>query len=165
MASSNMLIRRFSGDTDRAQVHACLIELQDFEREIDPRMPSGDDIAEAYIPDMLRRCTDCAGAILVAEIGRLVVGYVTILTKVSSDEIGAGDHEFGLITDVVVLREHRGKGLGKALLQAAETYAKENGVKWLRIGALAPNKSATTLYSSMGFSGLYVELEKDLQGP
>lgn len=165
MASSNMLIRRFSGDTDRAQVRACLIELQDFEREIDPRMPSGDDIAEAYIPDMLRRCTDCAGAILVAEIGRLVVGYVTILTKVSSDEIGAGDHEFGLITDVVVLREHRGKGLGKALLQAAETYAKENGVKWLRIGALAPNKSATTLYSSMGFSGLYVELEKDLQGP
>ena len=165
MASSNMSIRRFSGDTDRAQVRACLIELQDFERQIDPRMPSGEDIAEAYIPDMLQRCIDSAGAILVAEIDRLVVGYVTILTKVSSDEIGAGDHEFGLITDVVVLREHRGKGLGKALLQAAETYAKENGVKWLRIGALAPNKSATTLYSSMGFSELYVELEKDLQGP
>ncbi len=158
-----MPIRRFSGDTDKAQVRACLIELQDFEREIDPRMPSGEDIAEAYIPDMLQRCRDSAGAILVAEIDRLVIGYVTILTKVSSDEIGAGDHEFGLITVVVVLREHQGKGHGKALLQAAETYARDHGVKWLRIGALAPNKSATTLYSSMGFSGLYVELEKDLQ--
>jgi GNAT superfamily N-acetyltransferase len=159
-----MSIRRFSGHTDKAQVRACLIELQDFERDIDPRMPSGQDIVDIYIPDMLQRCRDCSGAILVAEVDRLVVGYVTILTKVSSDEIGAGDHEFGLITDVVVLQEHRGKGHGKALLQAAETYARDNGVKWLRIGALAPNKSATTLYSSMGFSGLYVELEKDLQG-
>ena len=159
-----MPIRRFSGHTDTAQVRACLIELQDFEREFDPRMPSGEDMGDADIPDMRQRCRDCAGVTLVAEIDQIIVGYVTILTKVSTDEIGAGDHEFGLITDVVVLREHRGKGHGKALLQAAETYAKKNGVKWLRIGALAPNKSATTLYSSMGFFELYVELEKDLQG-
>jgi GNAT superfamily N-acetyltransferase len=157
-----MPIRKFVAHTDTAQVSKCLVELQNFEHSIDPRMPTGEDIVDAYIPDMLQRCKDCLGTILVAEVDGLVIGYITVLARVSSDEIGAGDFEFGLVTDVVVLQEYRGKGYGKQLLEAAELYARANGVKWLRIGALAANQSASAMYSSLGYSGLYVELEKDL---
>ncbi len=157
-----MPIRKFVAHTDTAQVGKCLIELQNFEHNIDPRMPTGEQIVDVYIPDMLQRCKDCLGTILVAEVDGLVVGYVTVLAQVSSDEIGAGDFEFGLVTDVVVLQECRGKGYGKQLLEAAELYARANGVKWLRIGALAANQTASSMYSSLGYSGLYVELEKDL---
>jgi GNAT superfamily N-acetyltransferase len=157
-----MPIRKFVAHTDTAQVSKCLVELQNFEHSIDPRMPTGEDIVDAYIPDMLQRCKDCLGTILVEEVDGLVIGYITILARVSSDEIGAGDFEFGLVTDVVVLQEYRGKGYGKQLLEAAELYARANGVKWLRIGALAANQSASAMYSSLGYSGLYVELEKDI---
>jgi GNAT superfamily N-acetyltransferase len=157
-----MPIRTFAARTDVPRLRQCLIELQNFERALDPRMPSGEDIADVYIPDMLKRCRECNGTVLVAEVDNEVAGYVTIMAKVSSEEIGAGDLEFGLVTDIVVMPGYRRTGLGKDLLAAAETYAKANGVKWLRIGALATNHAAIAMYSSMGFSGLYAELEKDL---
>lgn len=157
-----MPIRKFAARTDVLNLRQCLIELQNFERALDPRMPSGEDIVDDYIADMLRRCRECNGTVLVAEVDNEVAGYVTVMAKVSSEEIGAGDFEFGLVTDIVVLPGYRRTGLGKDLLAAAEAYAKANGVKWLRIGALAANHAAIAMYSSMGFSGLYVELEKDL---
>jgi GNAT superfamily N-acetyltransferase len=160
-----MPIREFVARTDMARVRECLIELQNHERAIDSRMPSGEDIVDAYMPEMLNRCDDCVGKILVAEVDGEIAGYVTILTKVTSEELAAGDFEFGLVSDIVVLQKHRKRGLGRELLDAAETYARTCKVKWLRIGALEGNQAARTLYSSMGFSGLYVELEKDLTGP
>jgi GNAT superfamily N-acetyltransferase len=157
-----MSIRKYSARTDLPRLRQCLIELQNFERNFDPRLPLGEDIVEAYIPDMLQRCKRCGGTVLVADIDGMVAGYVTVMAKVRSEEMGAGDFEFGLITDIVVLPEYRKTGLGKELLAAAEAFAKANGVKWLRIGALTANHAAKDMYSSMGFSGLYVELEKDL---
>lgn len=160
-----MTVRKFSAKTDVPQLRECLVELQNFERNIDPRMPSGESIVNDYIPDMLQRCRDCLGTVLVADVDGQIAGYVTVLARVSSDEIGAGDHEFGLVTDIVVLEQYRKTGLGRELLESAEAYARANGVKWLRIGALDSNQRARAMYESMGFSGLYVELEKNLTTP
>ena len=159
-----MPIREFVAGTDMAPVRECLIELQNHERAIDSRIPSGEDIVDAYLPEMLNRCGNCMGKILVAEVDGEIAGYVTILTKVTSEELAAGDFEYGLVSDIVILQKYRKRGLGRELLDAAETYARACKVKCLRIGALEGNQAARTLYSSMGFSCLYVELEKDLTG-
>ena len=140
----------------------CLIELQDFEVELDPRMPSGSDIVDEYVPHMLEQCDKCKGKILVGEIESEVAGYVTILTKVVSEELEDGHLEYGLVSDLAVKKKYRGRGLGRKLLDAAETYARASGVNWLRIGVLAPNQQARSLYLSMGFSDHYIELEKKL---
>lgn len=159
-----MQVRRYVSRTDSQRLRQCLIELQNFERELDPRLPAGEAIVDAYIPDMLARCRQCAGSVLVADVGGTVAGYVTVMMKVTSEEMGAGDFEFGLVTDIVVLPEYRKSGLGRALLDAAEALARANGVKWLRVGALAANRAARDLYGLNGFSELYVELEKELTG-
>ena len=91
-----------------------------------------------------------------------VVGFATILAKVRSEEIIDGDIEYGLVSDLVVASAHRKQGIGRKLLEAAESYAKSNGVRWLRIGVLAGNHSADGLYESMGFKNLYIEREKEL---
>lgn len=139
-----------------------MIALQDFEHALDPRLPSGSDIVDEYIPRMLERCESCLGQIFVAEVDGDVAGYVTILTKVSSGELEDGDIEYGLVADLVVRQEYRGNGLGRKLLETAEDYASKHNVKWLRIAVLAANQSAKELYSSVGFSELFVELEKNL---
>lgn len=144
------------------QLRECVIALQDFERALDPRMPSGSDIVDEYIPQMLERCKSSPGQIFVAEVDGNIAGYVTVLTKVSSGELEDGDIEYGLVADLVVTKKYRGAGLGRTLLAVAEDYARDNRVKWLRIAVLAENRSAKELYSSMGFSDLFVELEKDL---
>ena len=48
-----MIIRPLNRQTDMDGLRDCLIELQDFEREIDPRMPPGKEIADDYIFEML----------------------------------------------------------------------------------------------------------------
>ena len=155
-------IRAFNNEDDFDQVGKCLIELQDFERQIDPRMPAGADIVDQYVPQMLVRCQACNGQVLVATVEDEVAGYVTVLSRVKGDDIGDGETEFGLIADLVVRATYRRMGIGQQLLDAAETFARAKGVNWLRIGSLASNQIARELYTARGYTDLYVELEKDL---
>jgi GNAT superfamily N-acetyltransferase len=157
-----MLVRPYSPESDAQQLRECMIELQDFERELDPRMPSGDEIADEYIVEMLQRCRQCDGQVLVADIDGVIAGYVTILNRVQSDDLDDGNIEFGLVADLVVRKAFRGSGLGKKLMHAAEEYASYNDVRWLRISVMAANQGARRLYSEIGFDEIYIELEKDL---
>lgn len=155
-------IRSFDKVTDAGQLRECIVELQEFERKIDPRMPSGEEIADEYIAEMLTRCKACEGNVLVADDDGTIAGYVTVLNRVQSDDLDDGNIEFGLVADLLVRDAHRGCGLGHKLMQAAEGFASDNGVKWLRISVMAANQGARQLYSSMGYDEIYVELEKDL---
>jgi GNAT superfamily N-acetyltransferase len=155
-----VLIRGFDKKRHFEGLQKCVIELQDFERRINHRMPPGAAIVEPYLAEMFKRCEECGGRILVAEIDGEVTAYVTILPKVTSEQVEDGDQEYGLISDLVVLEAYRGSGLGRKLLAAAEQYARSCKVKHLRIGVLAGNAAAENLYESAGFSPFYNELEK-----
>ena len=157
-----MRVLEFNSRLHMDGLRACAIELQDAEREFEPRMPTGEEIADAYIPEMFSRCESSDGRVFVAEIDGEVVGYATILSRVTSEEISDGGLEYGLIADLVTLSAYRKQGVAHALLDAAETFARERGTKWLRIGALAANQLALDIYDARGFSKLYVELEKEL---
>ena len=145
-----------------ARLRECAIALQDYEHKLDPRLPTGADIVADSMPRMFFRCRHSDGKILIAEVDDAVVGYTMVLARVTSDELEDGNLEYGLITDLFVLQEHRGLGVGRRLLEAAEAHARDRGVRWLRIGALAKNAAAEGLYSKAGFSRIYVEREKDL---
>ena len=128
-------------------------------------MPAGADIVADYIPRMLFRCAHCDGRVLVAEVDGEVAGFTTILARVQSEEIEEGLAEYGLVSDLVVAGRFRGQGFGRKLLEAAESYAIDNDVAWLRVGVLAGNHSASALYDSLGFKELYIEREKKLIAP
>lgn len=155
-------VREYDYGSDFVQLRECVIELQNFERQIDPRLPSGEDIVDEYVTQMQFRCRSCDGQILVADIGGDIAGYVTLLNRLQSDELHEGDTEYGLIADLVIREKHRGAGLGRKLMEAAEAAAKAYGVRWLRVSVMSVNKNARKLYLSSGFSDLYSELEKDL---
>ena len=157
-----MRVCHFDGRVHMDSIRDCVIELQDFERRIDPRLPRGIDIVDDYISEMLDRCAKCEGRVLVAEVDGEVIGYASVMAKVSSDEIEDGDLVYGLVSDLIILEGHQRKGFGRQLLEAAEMYARSRDVKTLRIGVLSSNKPALDLYVSQGFSNLYVELEMDL---
>ncbi|MGI9222654.1 MAG: GNAT family N-acetyltransferase [Woeseiaceae bacterium] len=156
------MIRSYQPASDRNGLRECVIELQNFERAIDPRMPSGEEIVDEYIVEMLNRCRACEGEVLVADKDGEISGYVTILNRVQSDDLDDGNIEFGLVADLVVREPFRGTGLGKELLQAAEDFACDNDVQWLRISVMAANHGARKLYEATGFAEIYVEMEKQL---
>jgi GNAT superfamily N-acetyltransferase len=57
------------------------------------------------------------------------------------------------IHDVIVLKSHRGQGISKLLLQAAEELAIELGCCKLTLEVLEGNKIAQAAYTSVGYSG------------
>ena len=157
------LIREFNRTTDFDAVRSCVVELQNFERRMDSRIPNGDDIADAYVQDLLDRCEESSGAILVAVANDVVCGYACILAKLNSGALDDGNIEYGLIVDLVVLDGFRGQGIGTKLIDAAELFARSKGVRWLRMCVMSANKNARRLYETCGFSELYIDVEKEMR--
>lgn len=163
MEKNDILLRDFEPEMDQDAVRVCVIELQDHEASLYARLPPGNEVVDSCIKHMLEQCEKCAGKILIAETDGEVGGFVTVLCEVKSEEPDDGDLEYGLISDLVVVEKYRGRGIGRLLLGAAETYARSQNVEWLRIGVIAGNQVAEKLYASLGFSPWYKECEKDLR--
>ena len=155
-------IRPYNKATDERQLRNCVVGLQDYERRLDPRMPRGESIADDYIREMFTHCRQYSGCVFVCEHDRTVAGYVTVHTKYVSEDIDDGPRTFGFITDVFVDEAFRGQGIGRALLDHAESFAKENGVSDMMIGVLASNHPARSLYQAQGFEEFAIKLEKKL---
>jgi ribosomal protein S18 acetylase RimI-like enzyme len=69
---------------------------------------------------------------------------------------------YAYISDLVVLPPHGQGGLGRKLLERAEAFACEHGAKKIRVGVLASNRLARSLYRQMGFSEYQLQLVKVL---
>lgn len=66
----------------------------------------------------------------------------------------AGAHmifEEGHITNVVVQKDFRGQGIGRALMEALLQYAANLGVQYMTLEVRPSNKTAIALYESLGF--------------
>ncbi len=61
-----------------------------------------------------------------------------------------------------MLETHRGRGIGRALLRAAEARAREAGARSLQLSVKAGNAGASSLYAAEGFRETEIYLEKAL---
>jgi len=138
------------------------VELQEFERTIEPALPAGTVMADAYLAYILDRCREYRGKVFVAEVDRRVVGFVCVWSRVPPTEPDEPPTEYAYISDLVILAPFRQRGLGRALLGRAEGYAREQQARVIRIGVLAQNVIAKQLYLDMGFTERRIELSKNL---
>lgn len=120
------------------------------------------EMADAYINLLLERCSGASGRILVAEIGQTIVGLAAVMARVIPNNPEEEQTPYAYISDLVVLPDYRGRGVGHALLEQAETYVRSAGATILRINALAKNEDAARLYRNFGFTDYRVQLIKRL---
>ena len=98
----------------------------------------------------LQRFLDGCGehrAIFVAEADSEVIGMATIQTLISTAEGGP----VGLVEDVVVLEDHRGRGAGRRLVGAVMDWASERGFTRLQLLADRDNHPALGFYHNIGW--------------
>ena len=81
---------------------------------------------------------------LVALVGKYAVGLVWA-------KVDATDAEIVNVFQMWVAPEQRNRGIGKALLGQAISWAKSNNAKALQLGAVCGDTPAIRLYSSVGF--------------
>jgi GNAT superfamily N-acetyltransferase len=86
--------------------------------------------------------------VLVAEEAGAVVGMVTVQLVVSTAEGG----DAGLLEDLVVDEAHRGTGVGRRLVEAAEAWARARGATRLQLLADVANAPALGFYARVGWT-------------
>jgi len=75
----------------------------------------------------------------------------------------SGDAAF--VFDVEVETQQRGKGFGRAIMLAAESYARDRGATALRLHVFGYNTVARSLYESLGYETTNVNMSKNLVPP
>jgi len=93
--------------------------------------------------------------VLVAVVDGAVAGYVTIKR---ASELQASDHVLH-IRGLAVDEKLRGRGIGRALMEAAIDESRRRGARRLTLRVLGPNTVARRLYDDCGF-----EVEGVLRG-
>ena len=156
------MIRTYEPQRDRDRLRACIVELQEYERHLEPALPPGEEMADAYLSHRLDQWAGDSGRIFVAEVDGAVVGFVGVRLRVPPGEPDEDPAPYAYVTDLLVLRDHRRRGIGRALLDHAEQHAREAGASTIRIGVLANNQVARRLYREMGYADYHVQLAKQL---
>jgi ribosomal protein S18 acetylase RimI-like enzyme len=85
--------------------------------------------------------------VLVFEADGSVAGYVALGTPTGLE----ANRHVVLIRGLAVAPSHQRRGVGRALLAAAEAAARERGARRLTLRVLAPNTGARALYEAHGF--------------
>ena len=147
---------------DQPAVRACIVELQEFERTIEPRLRPGEAMADAHFKKIQQRCRELNGRIFVAEVDDQVVGFISVLAREPFTELDEPPGTYALVTDLIVRAPHRNHGIGRQLLERAETFARSAGAAELRIGVLAQNTAARQLYLAAAFVPHHEVLSKRL---
>ena len=142
---------RSYAEEDIPSLRACVIDLQESERRIDPRLRTGESIADEYLEYLFRECKACMGTMLVLEAAGAVAGFVAVLAHVPYERLDEPPGDYGLVSDLVVRQPFRRRGFGALLLREAERWAGAAGATELRIGVLAENDNAERLYRRAGF--------------
>ncbi len=147
---------------DQEQVIRCIASLQRFERALEPHLADPADMAPRHLRELLARFQKQPGGILVAEEAGQIVGFVSLWLEPEPEGYWTTLAGYAYISDLLVLPEQRGHGLGRALLAEAETLARQLGATALKINVLARNAVAWGLYHSAGFRDYEITLLKPL---
>lgn len=102
------------------------------------------------------------GVLFLAEEEGQVVGFAICEREVGASPTWEWPPDFLAIVDLIVLPEHRGKGIGDALIAAAEAEARKLGVAALDLNMAATNDSARRFYERHGFRTDLVTMRKPL---
>lgn len=99
-------------------------------------------------------------AVFIAEAEDAVVGYVYVALE-SYDYMSLRGPA-GIVHDVIVDPKFRGRGVGRALLEAALDYFRANGMTQVVLATAQRNEAAQRFFASAGFRPTMIEMTREL---
>lgn len=145
---------------DREALIALFQALNTHENAITGDRRSDRSGAEESLAESQAQVERSEGVFLVAESAGKVVGLVTLTFEEGPVYLQVEARPYAHIGDLVVAESERQKGIGRALMTAAEEHAASRGYRQVTVGVLVGNKSAEAAYARQGFQPLGLNLVK-----
>lgn len=159
---SKILVREYQPG-DREAVERYIFELQEDEYVRRPHFWSNPEkVRGVYLDNVFKSIDSNNSKIFVAVLEDKTVGWM-IVRVVTEDEHSPDIalKSYGYIPELTVLREYKGRGVGKALLKEAEEFIKSKGLEWIELDVSEGN-SALEFYLKSGYKVKSIRLEKKL---
>ncbi len=96
--------------------------------------------------------------LFVIEIGGQIVAFLWVAVYYNS---WTGER-YGYVNNIYVCREYRNRGLGKLLLNKADSFVRSRRVRNIRLTVTCSNPEAIALYEKMGYQTTRHEMEKEI---
>ena len=150
---------------DRAILLGFLAAFQDYERGLNPNLRPGAEVAESCLAKIERDMAAHDGVLFMAELTGEAVGFVCCYAGYDHDMmLQEQSRPYGYVSEIFVAPKHRGRGVGVALLDAAEDHLAGLGFSRVRLSVMAANADARTVYEKRGYRAYDVIYEKSLGG-
>ncbi len=136
------------------EIKDLLVELQKYIVNIDIEGYNivGNEYREEYFTETIKNVTEKDGKIfLYKEAGKIIGLVVGIINNSKTKNYDFDVPKRGRITELVVSKDYRGKGIGKALLQKMRDYLKSIGCEKIMIAVFGYNEKAIKFYQENGF--------------
>ena len=133
--------------------------------DFDPRrfLAARHGTSEGYASFISTQLEDPDVAVLVADDGGDVIGYAYAAAE--GYDYMALRGPAGVLHDVIVDPRHRGRGVGRLLLEAALTFFRSRGVPRVVLSTAERNEAAQRLFERMGFRRTMIEMTRELDDP
>jgi ribosomal protein S18 acetylase RimI-like enzyme len=118
---------------------------------------------EGYASYISTQLEDPDMAVLVADDKGEVIGYA--YAAVEGYDYMTLRGPAGVLHDIIIDPEHRGKGVGRLLLGAALEFFKSRGLPRVVLSTAEQNEAAQRLFASMGFRRTMIEMTRELKDP
>lgn len=115
---------------------------------------------EAYASFIGTQLEDPDKSVLVADDNGEVIGYA--YAAVEGYDYMTLRGPAGVLQDILVDPEHRGRGVGRLLMDAALGFFRARGVPRLVLSTAARNEAAQRFFASMGFRRTMIEMTREL---
>ncbi|MFA9288326.1 MAG: GNAT family N-acetyltransferase [Weeksellaceae bacterium] len=154
------IIREYT-HADVDGIKKCLIDLQEFERMLDPQRLEGIKVAHEYLAHLLQICETGKGKIYVVEMQEEIIGMISVYIEDSKKHFRKS-HKFAYISDLMILPEYKDRGIAKELLEQAEEYARKHGATAIQSAVLEKHLEGINEYLRNGFHKYEVIVKKTL---
>lgn len=156
-------IREAALPDDREDVLAFIMGTQRFEHAIEPDRRLDPQVAEDYLATLLADVRQKNGKIFVAvRQDGTRLGWVVAHEEENDIYVVKELRLHGYISELFVVEEMRGQGVGRALIEACEQWAKSRGLPVTMIGVLSGNARAKRIYETSGYAPYALRLRKTL---
>ena len=126
--------------------------MQDYEAAFEPDRRRDPGFAADHWRDLVHRCAEKHGIMLIAEDGGKAVGWAFAHETPGHLFVVEPERRHGNLAELYVLPEARGQGHGRALIMACEDWARGRDYRLLTVGVLSKNGRAMRSYEGAGFA-------------